>query len=65
MRTKVYTFKPKGRGTVYATKTYRGVRLGSSGSSSSRSSKRGGIVSDYVSGVLARFIVHGIFGMKK
>ena len=65
MRTKVYTFKPNGRGKVYATKTYRGVRLGSSNSSSSRSRRSSGVGIGIVSDVLARFIVHGIFGMKK
>lgn len=65
MRTKVYTFKPKGRGTIYATKTYRGVRNTSSRGASSGGYRRGGVMSNFVSDVLARFIVHGIFGMKK
>lgn len=63
MRTKVYSFKPKGKSyTIHATKTYHGVR-NSSGSSSSY--RRGGVMSNFVTDVLARFIVHGIFGMKK
>ena len=63
MRTKVYSFKPKGKGyTVYATKTYHG-RSGSS--SSSRSRRSGGAGTNFVSSVLANFIVRGIFGMKK
>lgn len=63
MRTKVYSFKPKGKGyNVYATKTYHG-RSGSS--SSSRSRRSGGAGTNFVSSVLANFIVRGIFGMKK
>lgn len=65
MRTKVYTFKPKGRGTVYATKTYHDRR--GTCSSSSRSGGQcssGGALSNFVSGGLARLIVRGLFGIK-
>ena len=62
MRTKVYSFKPKGKGyNVYATKTYHG-RSGSSGSSRSRRSSG---VGDALIGLVAKGIVRGIFGMKK
>lgn len=62
MRTKVYAFKPKGKGyTQYVTKTYHGKN---GGSSSSRS-KKTSIMTDYVSGVIAKAIVHGVLGMKK
>ena len=64
MRTKVYSFKPKGKGYhVYATKTYHGVRNSSGSSSSYRRSGGAGI--NFVSSVLANFIVRGIFGVKK
>lgn len=60
MRNKVYSFKPKGKGyNVYATRTYHGR------SSSNRSRRSGGAGTNFVSSVLANFIVRGIFGMKK
>lgn len=67
MRTKVYSFKPKGKSyTIHATKTYGGVRNYSSRSTSSSSYRRnGGAGINFVSSVLANFIVRGIFGMKK
>lgn len=62
MRTKVYSFKPKGKGyTVYATKTDHSRR--GMGRSSSRRS--GGVMSDFVCGVIARMLVRGIFGFRK
>lgn len=62
MRTKVYSFKPKGKGyTVYATKTDHSR----SGMGSSSSRRSGGAASNFVSGAIANFIVRGIFGMKK
>lgn len=65
MRTKVYTFKPKGRGTVYATKTYHDRRgMGSSSSRTGGYRRSGGAGINFVSSVLAKFIVRGIFGMK-
>lgn len=65
MRTKVYTYKPKGRGTSYITKTDHSRRGMGGGSSSSRYSKKsGGVMSDFVSGGLARLIVRGLFGSK-
>lgn len=66
MRTKVYSFKPKGKGYhVYATKTSHS-RRGMGGSSRSSGSRRsGGACLDFVSGVFARFLVHGVLGMKK
>ena len=66
MRTKVYSFKPKGKSyTIHATKTYGGVRSACNRPSSSSSYRRGGVMSNFVTDVLARFIVYGIFGMKK
>ena len=67
MRTKVYSFKPKGKSyTVYGTKTYGGVRNYYNRSGHSGSSRRsGGAMSNFVSGALARFIVHGLFGIKR
>ena len=63
MRTKVYSFNPKGRGyTVYATKTYHGKPISSSRSSYSRRSSG---VGNILIGVLARGIVRGIFGKKR
>lgn len=62
MRTKVYSFKPKGKGyTVYATRADHSRR--GMGNHSSRRS--GGAASNFVSGVIANFIVRSIFGMKK
>lgn len=64
MRTKVYSFKPKGKGyNVYVTKTYHG--RGSGSSSRSSLSRRSGGVGDALIGLAARGIVRGIFGMKK
>ena len=60
MRTKVYSFKPKGKGyNVYATKTYHGK------SSCSSSPRRSSGVGDALIGLAAKGIVRGIFGMKK
>ena len=60
MRTKVYSFKPKGKGyTVYATKTYHEK------SSRSSSSRRSSGIGDALIGLVAKGIVRGIFGMKK
>lgn len=57
MRTKVYSFKPKGKGyTLYATKKRPRSR--------SRVRTFSGPVSKGVSGALANFIVRGIFGIK-
>lgn len=64
MRTKVYTFKPKGRGTCYATQTSHSRRSMGSTSSRSGSKRSGGAMSNFVSGSLARFIVRGLFGIK-
>lgn len=62
MRTKVYSFKPKGKGyTVYATKTDHSRR----GMDSSSSRRSGSATGDFVSGVIANFIVRGILGIKK
>lgn len=67
MRTKVYSFKPKGKSyDIYATKTYGGIRSASNRPRHSRySSRSGGVMSNFISGAIARFIVYGIFGMKK
>ena len=66
MRTKVYCFKPKGKGyDVYATKTYSGIRNSSGSSKRSGSYRRGGAGTDFVCTLLAKFVVHGLFGMKK
>lgn len=66
MRTKVYSFKPKGRGTRYVTQTDHSRRgMGSSSSRSAGYRRSGGATSNFVSGVLARFIVHGLLGIKK
>ncbi len=62
MRTKVYSFKPKGKGyTVYATKTYHGKPNSSSRSGYSRRSSGMGNI---LIGILARGIVQGIFGQE-
>ncbi len=62
MRTKVYSFNPKGKGyTVYATKTYHGKPNSSSRSSYSRRSNG---VGNILIGMLARGIVRGLFGKK-
>lgn len=65
MRTKVYTFKPKGCGTVYATSTSHSRRGMGGRSSQSNRSQRCGVGTNFVCSVLANFIVRGIFGMKK
>lgn len=69
MRTKVYSFRPKGRSDRYVTKTDHSRRgMGNSSASSGRSGhsrRSGGAMSNLVSDVLARFIVHGIFGTKR
>ena len=65
MKTKVYSFKPKGRGSVYATSTSHARRgMGSSTSKAGKSKRFGGVVSGIVSDTLARVIVRGIFGIK-
>lgn len=65
MRTKVYTYKPNGRGTVYITKNdYSRRGMGRSSATVSKSGKSGGAMSNFVSGSLARFIVRGLFGIK-
>ena len=64
MRTKVYSFKPKGRGSVYATSTSHARRGMGSAPKSGRSKRKGGVVSGIVSDSLARLIVRGLFGMK-
>lgn len=62
MRTKVYSFKPKGKGyNVYATKTY----YGRSGSSSSSRSRRSSGVGDALIGLFAYGITKAIFGKKR
>ena len=63
MRTKGYSFKPKGKGyTVYAIKTYHGKP--NSSSRSSYSSHSSGVGNTLI-GILARGIVQGIFGKKR
>ena len=64
MKTKVYSFKPKGKGyDVYVTKTYHGRGSGSSARSSS--SRRSSGIGDALIGLVAKGIVRGLFGMKK
>ena len=64
MKTKVYSFKPKGRDSVYATSTSHARRGMGSTPKSGRSKRKGGVVSGIVSDTLARVIVRGIFGIK-
>ena len=61
MRTKVYSFKPKGKGyRVYATKSYHG-KVGTSSTRSRRSSG----VGDALIGMVAKGLVRSFFGRKK
>ena len=63
MRTKVYSFRPKGKGyTVYATKTYHGKTYSSNRSGYSRRSSGVGSI---LIGMLAKGIVRSLFGRKR
>ena len=63
MRTKVYSFKPKGKGyTVYATNTYHGK---SGISKRSPHSARSSGVGSILIGMFAKGIIRGIFGKKR